>query len=92
MDLQELASREFQDQFGRVPSIVVRVPGRLNLIGQHTDYNDGFVLPLAIDRAIWIALGPRSDGLVVAHAADLEDTADFSLDNLQNTNEDGPSN
>jgi galactokinase len=64
---------------------VVRAPGRVNLIGEHTDYNDGFVLPMAIDRAIWIALRPHSDGRVVAHALDLEDTVDFSLEAPQNT-------
>jgi len=45
----------FAARFGRPPRWVVRAPGRVNLIGEHTDYNDGFVLPLAIDRAIWIA-------------------------------------
>jgi len=42
----------------------VRAPGRVNLIGEHTDYNDGFVLPLAIDREIITAFQPRSDRLV----------------------------
>ena len=46
----------FQQRFAVDPAFVVRAPGRVNLIGEHTDYNDGFVLPMAIDRAIWIAL------------------------------------
>jgi galactokinase len=61
----------------------VRAPGRVNLIGEHTDYNDGFVLPLAIDRAIWIALRPREDRRVVVHSLDFDETREFSLDELQ---------
>jgi len=52
----------------------VRAPGRVNLIGEHTDYNDGFVLPMAIDRAIWIALSPRADRQVLAHSLDFDET------------------
>jgi galactokinase len=59
----------------------------VNLIGEHTDYNDGFVLPMAIDRAIWIALRTRSDGHVVAHALDFNNTVDFALNSLENTRE-----
>ena len=57
LDKHQLHSR-FVDRFGRPPCWIVRAPGRVNLIGEHTDYNDGFVLPLAIDRAVWIALQP----------------------------------
>ncbi len=45
----------FHAEFGGAPDLVVRAPGRVNLIGDHTDYNDGFVLPMALDRATWIA-------------------------------------
>ena len=55
---QDIA-QHFTQRFGQVPRWIVRAPGRVNLIGEHTDYNDGFVLPLAIDRAVWIALRPR---------------------------------
>jgi galactokinase len=55
----------------------------VNLIGEHTDYNDGFVLPMAIDRAVWIAAQPRGDGRVVVRALDLDDVLDFALSDLK---------
>ncbi len=74
----------FEARFGRPPRWIVRAPGRVNLIGEHTDYNDGFVLPLAIDRAIWIALGPRDDRRVTVHSVDFHEDAEFVLDRLAN--------
>ena len=76
------ASAAFADRFGRTPRWIVRAPGRVNLIGEHTDYNDGFVLPVAIDRAIWIAAAPRDDGRVVVYSLDFDERAEFSLDTL----------
>ena len=55
------ASRWFTAAFGARPAVFVRSPGRVNLIGEHTDYNDGLALPLALDRALWLALAPRDD-------------------------------
>ncbi len=72
----------FRERFGAAPAFVVRAPGRVNLIGEHTDYNDGFVLPLAIDRATWIALRPRPDRQVMVHALDFSDTDTFDLGDL----------
>ncbi len=66
---------------------VVRAPGRVNLIGEHTDYNDGFVLPMAINRAAWIALRPRRDSLVRIHALNFDDVAEFDLDSMQHKDE-----
>ncbi len=82
MSLQEKVHQLFEDEFGETPAFIVRAPGRVNLIGEHTDYNDGFVFPMAIDRATWIALRPREDNKVFAISADLEDKQDFLLDNL----------
>jgi len=50
-----ILAEAFLQRFGREPEIIVRAPGRINLIGEHTDYNDGFVFPAAIDRAVWVA-------------------------------------
>ncbi|MCA9973344.1 MAG: galactokinase [Anaerolineales bacterium] len=66
-------------EFGVPPALLVRAPGRVNLIGEHTDYNDGFVLPLAIERAVWIALRPRADDAVRLRSLDFADTAVFNL-------------
>jgi len=71
---------EFRRRFGAEPAAVVRAPGRVNLIGDHTDYNDGFVLPMAIDRAVWLALGARDDRRVVVHSLDFDADASFALD------------
>ncbi|MBL7810480.1 MAG: galactokinase [Saprospiraceae bacterium] len=64
----------FQEYFGRAPEILVRAPGRINLIGEHTDYNAGYVLPGAIDKAIWFAASKRTDQALHFYAADLEES------------------
>jgi galactokinase len=83
MDLSKQLSESFVKHFGERPSLIVRAPGRVNLIGEHTDYNDGFVLPMAIDRAIWIAVRPRTDRFARIHSVDFEAEAVFSLDDLK---------
>lgn len=80
MNLEQRVIEAFQEIFGDNPTFLVRAPGRVNLIGEHTDYNDGFVLPMAIDRAVWIALRPRDDRRVLVHALDVGGKVDFSLD------------
>ena len=59
MSLADKVQQRFTAEFGEEPAYIVRAPGRVNLIGEHTDYNDGFVFPMAIDRATYIALRPR---------------------------------
>ncbi|QGM96350.1 galactokinase [Methylocystis parvus] len=67
----------FERRFGRAPKLF-RAPGRVNLIGEHTDYNDGFVLPAALDLATYVAIAPRQDRLLHAHSENLN--ADFAVD------------
>ncbi len=83
MSIQDKVTQGFSLRFNALPDFVVRAPGRVNLIGEHTDYNDGFVLPMAIDRAVWIAGRPRSDGRVWAHSLDLDLTVEFSLGDFE---------
>ncbi len=74
---------EFTAHFGSTPEHIVRAPGRVNLIGEHTDYNDGFVLPMAIDREMLIAARRRNDRLIRMVALDLGSRhAEFSLDTI----------
>jgi galactokinase len=60
------ARREFVTCFGAEPAAFLRTPGRINLIGEHTDYNGGFVLPVALDRDVLLLFKPRDDALVRA--------------------------
>ena len=68
---------KFQELFAQEP-IIVRSPGRINLIGEHTDYNSGFVLPAAINKAIYLGIQKRNDGLIKMHSLDFQD--DFECD------------
>jgi galactokinase len=67
----------------RESSIVSRSPGRINLIGEHTDYNNGFVLPAAIDKAAYFVITPRFDNEIHLHAVDLDETYITSIDDLK---------
>jgi galactokinase len=80
---RERVVREFERRTGAKASLLARAPGRVNLIGDHTDYNEGFVLPMAIDRAVWIALRPRDDARVVAHSLDFAEDATFDVQDVQ---------
>ncbi|GGD71264.1 galactokinase [Emticicia aquatilis] len=80
--LNELLTQKFKDHFGENPTLLVRAPGRINLIGEHTDYNNGFVLPAAIDKAIYFAISPRNDKKCILFAYDLDDSYELSLDNI----------
>ena len=81
--MEETILQQFKSLFNTSPEYIIRSPGRVNLIGEHTDYNDGFVLPMAIDRSIWMAIRCRDDRRVVLLSAGFEERLDFSLDDLQ---------
>jgi len=81
--LKGRASTAFAQAFGREPQLYVAAPGRVNLIGEHTDYNDGFVLPAAIDRHALMAISPRADREVRLVAADFGSRSSFSLDEIE---------
>ncbi len=83
IDLRSRVLAAFHETYGDAPSLLVRAPGRVNLIGEHTDYNDGFVLPLAIERAVWIALRPTGDARVRLRSLDFGDTREAGLEGLE---------
>jgi len=78
----DMPAKGFKEHFGGEPEVLVRAPGRVNLIGEHTDYNDGFVLPVAIDRDIMVASRSRDDDLARIYSLDFGAMAQFSLDDI----------
>jgi galactokinase len=76
----------FETHFGAPAPLLARAPGRVNLIGEHTDYNEGFVLPAAIDRAIYIAGRARTDDTINLVSADFGESSTFTLDDFHNPN------
>ncbi|MCL4246862.1 MAG: galactokinase [Anaerolineae bacterium] len=82
MSLRDHLQAVFEKRFKAKPTYIVRAPGRVNLIGEHTDYNAGFVLPMAINRAIYLALRPREDRYVFVESIDYGDYVEFSLDEM----------
>ncbi len=81
--MKELITKKFVQQFKSPPAIVVRSPGRVNIIGEHTDYNEGFVLPAAIDKAAYIAMSLRNDDQINLYAADLNETFSASVNSMK---------
>jgi len=78
MDIESL-KRDFRTVYGPEPHIF-RAPGRVNLIGEHTDYNEGFVMPAAIDFYTWVAIAPRSDSKVNIRSQSFDDNLSIDLD------------
>ena len=77
------AADHFKNEFGYEPTGVWSAPGRVNLIGEHTDYNEGFVLPLAIDRRTYAAVGTRSDQLARIASAFTGEVVEFEISQIQ---------
>ncbi|HXY57910.1 MAG TPA: galactokinase family protein, partial [Methylocystis sp.] len=78
-ELAAALARSFREAYGREPTLF-RAPGRVNLIGEHTDYNEGFVLPAAIDLATYVAVAPRQDRRLTATSLQFDQALDCSLD------------
>lgn len=72
----------FTDQYGEIPDFLSVAPGRINLIGEHTDYSEGFVLPVAIDREIILAVKPRSDEIVNIYSDNFNEHVTIHLTNI----------
>ncbi|MBV7387884.1 galactokinase [Pasteurellaceae bacterium TAE3-ERU1] len=79
MNPQQKAPQAFKHQFGDAPELTVYAPGRVNIIGEHTDYNDGFVMPCAIDYGTAVSGKVRSDSLFKVYAVDLDEWDEFDL-------------
>ncbi len=77
-------TRRFGDLYGSTPDIAIAIaPGRVNLIGEHTDYNDGWVLPMAIDRCVRVAFAKRGDARIRAHAVAFDQTREVEIVDLE---------
>lgn len=81
-NLIEHLSTIYREKFGHVPAHIARAPGRVNLLGEHVDYNDGFVLPAAIDRATYIAFSPAGAPHSTLWAADFDQQVSFSPETI----------
>jgi galactokinase len=81
-DLVASVRRAFADRYGEPPTTVGRAPGRVNLIGEHTDYNNGLVLPVALPHATYAAARPRADELVRLVSRQRDETWEGTLDQV----------
>jgi galactokinase len=81
--MKQYIVEKFNEKFNAAPQVIVRSPGRVNIIGEHTDYNEGFVLPAAIDKAAYIALSLRTDNEIHLYAADLNETFSTDIDSIK---------
>ncbi|HLO36919.1 MAG TPA: galactokinase [Lacibacter sp.] len=81
--MKEKIKAAFVERYKSDPSVIVRSPGRVNIIGEHTDYNEGFVLPAAIDKAAYIAISLRNDDEIHLTALDLNETFSTTVADLK---------
>src|SRR6476659_7354902 len=84
--MEQALSKKFRNIFEE-EAMVVRSPGRVNIIGEHTDYNNGFVLPAAIDKAIYIAISKRDDDEIHMHAVDFKEDFSCTLSTVAPSNQ-----
>lgn len=83
MSPRQRAFAAYRRRFGKKPAHLAFAPGRVNLLGEHVDYNDGFVLPAAIDRATWVAFSPARAAHSTLLAADFSEETSFTSDSIQ---------
>jgi galactokinase len=87
--MKEKVLQDFKKNFNEEP-VIVRSPGRVNIIGEHTDYNNGFVLPAAIDKAIYVAVSARNDDKIKLYSGEFDETFETSLAGLKPTDKGWP--
>ena len=83
MNMIDQLAETYRESFGHTPAHIARAPGRVNLLGEHVDYNDGFVLPAAIDRATYVAFSPADAHHSTLVAVDFDQQASFSPETIQ---------
>ena len=76
-------TQQFTNQTGSAPTLWARAPGRVDLMGSHTDYNQGYVMTMAIDRDTWLAARPRNDRRISIRSANLAGESTFELDAIE---------
>ncbi len=76
---------KFSDEFSHKAALIVRSPGRVNIIGEHVDYNEGFVLPAAIDKAIYVAISKRTDGEIHLYSVDFNEKYEVAIADIKPT-------
>jgi len=78
-----MVSEAFRQRFGRVPTLWAQAPGRVDLMGNHTDYNEGYVMTMAIDRNTWLAARPRQDRKISIHSFNVQGGGEFDLNHIR---------
>ncbi len=78
-----MVSHLFEKQYGSLPELVYRSPGRINVIGEHTDYNEGFVLPAAVDKYVTVAVSKRNDNVISLFAAQFDELFEVKTDQIK---------
>ncbi|HWS24243.1 MAG TPA: galactokinase [Anaerolineales bacterium] len=84
LNFKDKTRQAFRQQFGKDPEFLAAAPGRVNILGEHVDYNDGFVLPAAIDRAAYIAFSPSKSGIHTIFANDFDQNSQFNNNSIIN--------
>lgn len=79
----QTVSEVYKKHFQHTPTYTVRAPGRLELLGNHTDYNDGLVMALAVDKYITFAASPRNDGKIELASSAFPEREIFSVDKIE---------